>query len=146
MIDKFVTDYPGLSVSILLGLGALVIALAKLLANNYHRRIEERFKAMSQRNTAQDGTIGKLAANVSKLDGVPATLARMEAHFGACEERARERHDKLFDAVASLVTSHEVLAQRVETLEKKMPNGELKTLASAYEKLAEQKRARSRKS
>jgi len=146
MIDKFITDYPGLSASIVLGLGAVVVTLARLLFGAYNRRIEERFKAMTQRNDQQDKQLGRVAGNVGKLDGIGATLARMESHFGECEERAAARHEKLYDAVAALVTSHEVLAQRVSTLEAKMPNGELTALADAYTKLAEQKSRRPRRS
>jgi len=145
MIEKFIADYPGLSAAILLALATLIVTLAKLLWSAYSRRIEEKLKAMSQRNDSQDKTIGRVASDVRKLESIPATLARMEAHFNDCEGRASERHGKLLDAVSALVTSHEVLAQRVDALEAKMPNGELKALAEAYTKLAEQKARRARK-
>lgn len=147
-MEKFIVDYPALAVAIFGAFLTGAWALVRFAATSYHKRIEARFKEQRERNFAQDRRIGALAVSAAKVDAIHDTVKRLEAHV-----------EKATETITAVRVEQADFCARLEGVEAKMPNGELKELAEAFTMLAkampsppvprvraEQKRPRARSS
>ena len=142
---------------------AAFVAAVKLLLALFEQRINEKFKEVQDHNTEQDGRLDKIDSELNKYDQhvaigqkesqeIHGAIIRVEAaladHVRKEEGTTWVKIDSLVDAVnqmrlqnevahVNLSADQKILVARVEAVEEKMPNGELKKLAEAYHKLAE---------
>jgi hypothetical protein len=141
-------------------------ALAKLFLVQFERRMNEKFAIVERENDEQNKRLDTIENDLHRYDAhvavgatetraIHESVARVEAavadHVHKEETTTWKKIDDLALAIGDLRQSHaegmaklaagqDVLAVRVTSVEKKMPNGELQKLAEAFSILAESTR------
>lgn len=154
-----VASHPYLFLSFLGGIFAALIGTIKVLLAFLERRMNEKFQQVEQHNTHQDGRLGSIESDIRQYDKhvavgaketaeIHASLGRLEI---ALNEHVRKEETttwkKIDDLVASFVdmklaneaahatmtTGQVLLSTRMDLVEQRLPNGELKKMATAIE-------------
>lgn len=150
---------------VVLAVGALIaslLAVLKVLLGMMERRINEKFVSVETHNADQDKKLNDMGADLRKYETHVAVGVKESSEIHAAinrVEKSLDEHvqkeegttwvkiDNLVVAVtemrlanelahASLVTGQSILGGRVDSMEQKMPNGELQKLADAFATLA----------
>jgi hypothetical protein len=150
--------HPYLTWTLIAALFTALVAIIKVLLSFFEKRVNEKFAEVEAHNTKQDGRLDLIEGDIRKYDThvavgakesseIHSAVGRVEAalnsHIVKEEGTTWAKLDRLVEALATMQTSNEVahaslvagqtvLGNRVEAVEKKMPNGELQKLADAF--------------
>lgn len=145
---------------------ASAVGLTKMLFMVTERRLNEKFAAVEEHNREQDARLDKIDTELRRYDkhvavgetemgeihsAVQRVEAALNSHIQKEEGTTWVKIDNLVDAVnamrlqneadhGTLKTSQAVLSTRLEAVEAKIPNGDLKKLTAAFELLAHPRR------
>jgi hypothetical protein len=148
--------------SALVAIVKVFLALFERRVNEKFESIDKRFVEADKREEKQEDRLDRIdedlksydkhvALGVKESTEIHAAVSRTEAALASHVEKEEgttwAKIDGLVDAVnkmqlanelahSGLVNGQALLGQRVEAVEKKMPNGELEKLATAYHELA----------
>lgn len=155
-IEGELAEHPYASGLVIALLFAAFLGLAKTLLSRMEQRINEKFAQQDKRDDDQDGRLDRIEKDLGEYDKhvalgaqeaveIHASVKRVEVALGNHVEKEENitwtKIDALVEAVNEMrlqnEVSHAQLTGRLNAVESKMPNGELKKLADAYHALAQ---------
>ena len=162
-VEQEISAHPYVAALIISIMTVLLLGAVKLLASRMEGRINEKFDEQARLNATQDQRLDEIESDLRRYDNhvavgaqeteaIHASIRRVEEALANHVEREEtvtwRKIDDLVDAIntmrlsnaqehGGLVSGQAVLATRLDAVEKKMPNGELKKLADAFATLAE---------
>lgn len=143
-------QHPGISLALITALFGLVVALGKIYLSSYEKANNEKLVSLSKHNVSQDTNLENLKtafyrteANINlkteELKNIHAAVSEVSEEVKLLVKGVNEFQLANEKAHSGIINIQERLIARLEAVEKRMPNGELKRLTLAVEKLVEDK-------
>lgn len=145
-VDQWVLSHPVLSTGSILLLLGLVLGILKILLGRTESRINEKFQAAEDTDKRHDESLEKLGESLKRHEQEAAVGTKETAIIHESLKNITSELRGLSDSFGEFTVvnerSHAVLGERLAKLESQLPNGELKKLADAFEKLSKSRAKR----